>query len=180
MQPDLSKPTLSTVETEPDIQPPKNLIDFMEDSEFDPEHSETLAERRAANRKLRNNLDFTWIPHVVVNFDKTRLDTIVFLAKALSKQEILDYFGIVDTLNRVELVYFNFAFNKGKSQGKREAMEKLFISMSDRNGGMQALKYLQTHAERFPDDDNSGPGTSASDKFKFTVDLSGGGKTDKN
>lgn len=156
----------------PDIEPPKNLIDFADpSSDSDPEHSESFAERTAANAKLRQNLDFSWIPKVVVNFDQDRLDTIVYLAKGLSKQEILDYFGIVDTLNRVELAYFNFAYKKGVSAGKREAMEKLFVGMGDRNGAAHALKYLQTHAERFPDDNSASINPNDDGKFNFTVNL---------
>lgn len=154
-----------------DIEPAKNLVDFDEAADFDPEHSETFAERKEANRKFRNNLDFSWLPKVVVNFDKDRLDTVVYLAKGLSKQEVLDYFGIIDTLNRVELAYFNVAYKRGVSAGKRESMEKLFIGMSDRGGAQHALKYLQVHADRFPDDNSSSVNPNDSGKFNFTVNL---------
>lgn len=84
------------------------------------------------------------------NLDADRLKTTEYLAKALSDQEILDYFGIVDPLVSWEKNFFKLAVQKGRSMGKKEAMEKLFISMGDRNGGVQALNYLVTHAERFP------------------------------
>ena len=119
---------------------------------------------------ITDNTKYSHSPRMK-NFDQERLDTVVYLARALSKQEILDYFGIVDKLSQIEKMFFGSAYKRGVSQGKREAMEKLFISMGDRNGGVQALNYLRTHATRFPAEGTDIDSKKGSAGFNFTVNL---------
>ena len=116
---------------------------------------------------LVNNTDLSNVPPMR-NFDRDRLETIQYLAKALSKQECLDYFGIVEELSISEEAFFDFHYNFGVSKGKREAMEKLFIGMGSRNGAAVTLDYLKTHADRFPRD---GELNEAKGSFSFNVNM---------
>lgn len=122
-------------------------------------------------RKIMDNNNYSWLP-TFPQLDKERLDTIEYLAKALSEQEIMEYFAIMPEhpLTAFETRVFHMAYLRGTAKGKREAMEKLFIAMGTRQGGAVALQYLQTHAERFPSDGESpvGPGGKS---FKFTVNV---------
>ncbi len=120
--------------------------------------------------KITDNTRYGHLPRMH-NFDAERLSTVEFLARALDKQEILDYFGIVDTLHAWEKAFFSIAYKRGVSAGKREAMEKLFISMGDRNGGVQALNYLRTHATRFPSEGEDPAAKKGGGGFNFTVNL---------
>lgn len=136
---------------------------------------EKLADLQEAHdqRKLNNMIDNTNYQRIpkMRNFDSDRLKTVEYLAKALDEQEILDYFGITEELRSWERYFFKRAYNKGVSMGKREAMEKLFASMNDRTGGMHALKYLQTHAAKFPSDGGDPISAKSSGGFSFSVDL---------
>ena len=102
------------------------------------------------------------------NFDKDRLETVKYLARGMSQDEILEYFLIVEELTPIEQVYFNRWYKAGVSAGKREAIEKLFIGMGNRNGAQVALQYLQTHGERFPAE---GDLSAAKGSFSFNVNL---------
>ena len=148
---------------------PKNAIDYIDVDQLPAEARESLAERASNTRKLIENCDYSILPPMR-NFDKDRLEVTEFLAKGMGKQEILDYFGIVSVLTRTEKAFFDFAYKRGCSKGKREAMEKFFQAMGDRNGGNHSFKYLQVHAERFPDD-GSIVNPNSDGKYNFTVNL---------
>jgi len=147
-----------------------NAIDYFEIDDYEGTERETLTQRAANTRALIDNVDYDILP-AMRNFDKARLDLVEYMAKGMAQQEILDYFGIVDVLTRVEKGFFNFAFKRGVSKGKREAVDKFFIAMGDRNGAVHAYKYLQVHADRFPEDAAGAINPHDSGKFNFQVNL---------
>ena len=72
------------------------------------------------------------------------------LAAGLSPSEILAYWGLsMHGLNDKEKEYFFVAYERGISQAKSNAVSKLFSAMSDKNGGVYALKYLEIFADKF-------------------------------
>ena len=137
-------------------------------TEFDDEAFKGKEKTLASRSQLNNNTRYDNLPNFP-NFDKERLETVEYLAKAMSQEEILDYFAIVQAPKQFEKCFFLMAYRRGVAKGKREAMEKLFIGMGDRNGAAVALKYLQTHAERFPAD--GGDSGEAKGAFSFNVNM---------
>lgn len=83
-------------------------------------------------------------------FDQDMLMRVEDLASGLSPEEILSYWGLAFSgLNPQEIDYFFVAYNRGVSKSKAKAVDKLFSAMSDKNGGVYALKYLEIFADKF-------------------------------
>ena len=137
-------------------------------TEFDKEAFKGKEKTLASRSKINDNTRYDNLPNFP-NFDKERLETVEYLARAMSQEEILDYFAIVQPPKQFEKCFFNMAYRRGVAQGKREAMEKLFIGMSNRNGAQVALKYLQVHAERFPSDGQESG--EAKGNFSFNINI---------
>ena len=137
-------------------------------TELDTEAFKGRKKKLASRSKLNDNTRYDNLPNFP-NFDKERLETVEYLARAMSQEEILDYFSIVQPPRQFEKMFFLMAYKRGVAKGKREAMEKLFVGMGDRNGAVVALKYLQTHAERFPAD--GGDSGEAKGAFSFNVNM---------
>ena len=133
-------------------------------------HWQTRYDDAIQSRKVMSNNNYSWLPKMP-QLDSERLDTVEYLAKALSENEILEYFAITTQLplTAFETRIFHMAYLRGTAKGKREAMEKLFAAMGSRQGGQVALQYLQTHAERFPQADSDGNFSSTGRSFNFTV-----------
>lgn len=131
---------------------------------------EAIKEKKdiAPRSKLNDNTRYDSLPNFP-NFDKERLETVEYLAQAMSQEEILDYFSIVQPPQQFEKCFFNMAYKRGVAKGKKQAMEKLFIGMGDRNGASVALKYLQTHASRFPSDGTDSG--EAKGQFSFNINM---------
>ena len=133
---------------------------------------ERLLAAKTQEVMMRNDT-YDWLPRLT-QLDKERLDTIEFLARALSEQEIKDYLLIDEIIpfSKFEERIFKMAYRRGTAKGKREAMEKLFVSMGTRQGGVIALAYLQEHAERFnPPSDGSNLTNPSGKKFTFNVNI---------
>lgn len=98
------------------------------------------------------NLEFNRYSDLPNNtaFDQDMLMRVEDLAAGLSPEEILKYWGLsFSTLNPDEIQYFYTAYERGISRAKSRAVEKLFSAMSDKNGGVYALKYLEIFADKF-------------------------------
>lgn len=101
--------------------------------------------------------------------DKAKLHTlaeVVFMARGLTVEEVLAQFGMdEDTFDELEDENFKrdfkIAFIKGRSMGKREAIDKLFNQMGNPKGGHQAiLEYLRRFGEKWTDEDDGITGFS--------------------
>lgn len=91
-------------------------------------------------------------------------------AKALSLDEIFDYLGIDQAdIPSEELIIANKAWKRGRVNGIATAADKLFTSMSDKNGGSIAMEYLRQLSNTFhlsPDQSSS-----SGNNFSFKVVL---------
>ena len=94
-------------------------------------------------------------------FDQDMLMQTETLAMGLSYTEALAYWGVTeDELNPAEKRYFRTAYDRGVVQAKHLATQKLFASMSDKNGGQVAMQYLKMFGERFPADSEGASGSN--------------------
>lgn len=65
------------------------------------------------------------------------------MARGLSMDEVLDYFGCdMDKLKDDDLSFFKYHYKRGRSLGRKTAVEKLFLQMGQKAGGQVALSYL--------------------------------------
>lgn len=105
-------------------------------------------------------------------FDFISLNDIESLAAGLEPEEILEYYGITqDELNDSpqDLKYFQLAFNKGRNDAKRKAVQALFSSMSGTKGKESAIAYLKHFGSSQWKKADESDGSDSN--FSFTVNL---------
>lgn len=91
-------------------------------------------------------------------------------ARGMSPEEVLSLFNLtLDKLNLVEQEWFQLAFDKGRARGKKEAVDKLFASMTDKGGGANAIAYLTRFADSWSKDATDGLPKEGT--FKFEVKI---------
>lgn len=88
------------------------------------------------------------------------LHEVTHLARGLTLEEVLASFGMdsqdLDDQDDNFKRDFRIAFMKGRANGKREAIDKLFNQMSNAKGGEKAcLEYLQRFGEKWSDEQDS-------------------------
>jgi hypothetical protein len=105
-------------------------------------------------------------------FDAITLDEVQHLAAGLEHEEVLAYYGL--TVSEVQTsdqdwFYFCKAYNKGRTDAKRKAVDSLFQSMRSDKGKEASIAYLKHFGSSQWRESKE---TDGSDKnFKFTVTL---------
>jgi predicted transcriptional regulator len=103
--------------------------------------------------------------------DKAKLHTlaeVTHMSRGLTIEEVLAQFGMdEETFLALEdedfKRDFRIAFIKGRSLGKREAVDKLFNQMGNSKGGHQSiLAYLSRFGEKWSDEEDSPTGFTMS------------------
>lgn len=94
-------------------------------------------------------------------------------AKALTLEEILHYLGIdpeEDDIPPKELLLARKAWRRGRVNGIATAADKLFDSMSEKNGGSIAMEYLKQLSDTFHISPDSPQSSSQPFSFKVILD----------
>ena len=100
-------------------------------------------------------------------------EDIQYMAKGLSKSEVLDYYGLtIEDINALpyDEWFFRINFGKGRTSGKLDAIRGLFDSMKQKGGNTPSLSYLTRFADNFPDDKNNVDTPSVNRAFKIILD----------
>ena len=97
------------------------------------------------------------------------LSEIEDFAWGLELNEIFDYFGGKDDYQAEEIKWMERAFRRGRAFAKKQAVDNLFKSMTDRNGQNASLPYLRRFAEKWPGEDN----TKEGDLLVFRANIAG-------
>lgn len=107
----------------------------------------------------------------LTHLDEGDLLEIEQFAFGMGEQEVLDYFAVtleeLQSAGTPDLKYFYKAFKRGRARAKRQAVDKLFRCMSDKNGAQACVAYLKSFANEWPAD--SEVAGAASGKFAFSV-----------
>ncbi len=76
------------------------------------------------------------------------------LAVGLTEAEVLQYYGItIDQLSPYDRWFFQINFNRGRIEGKKKAVDSLFIAMGRKNDCTASLAYLNRFADKWPESD---------------------------
>lgn len=90
------------------------------------------------------------------------------LSRGLSEAEVLNYFNVEkDDLGEKDTFFFETEYKRGNLLARRDAVNRLFSSMSDRNGHVPALEYLTRFAEKWPEQEGV---ANTSRTFKLQID----------
>lgn len=93
-----------------------------------------------------------WSDNDVEFFSTSDIMDIRDLSRGLSKDEVLAYYGLqYDDLGRKDQFFFDIEYNRGQVLAKKTAVDRLFTSMTDRNGHQASLAFLKRFAEKWPD-----------------------------
>lgn len=113
---------------------------------------EVLQAEAIASKELPDRLPLTYNNLPLTYFTADDFTFIEIKAKALTLEEIFEYLGIdplTDSIPPKELSLATKCWKRGRVNGIATAADKLFESMSDKNGGASALAYLKQMSETF-------------------------------
>jgi len=113
------------------------------------------------------------LPEGLKIFDSTSLAEAEGLAAGLTRQEVLDYFAVDESVlnsHPLDLDLFDKTYRRGRTIAKRVACDYLFVAMKGRNGAAAALAYLRQVGQEWP---QAALDTSSSKQFSFKVVMDG-------
>ena len=120
----------------------------------------------------RANNPYSDLPKDLIYFDYTNFQEIEDLSAGLDPEEVCAWYGlllaeVMDSPS--DWRYFQLAFNKGRSNAKRKAVNKLFEAMNSRQAKESAISYLARFSEQWKEPVASDSGSTG--KFSFKVEM---------